>query len=238
MKVVVIGVHGPAFSGKDEVLKLLKTLAPKDTVVIEARFADPMYEMLRPLLPLVILSSDMPKEEKHKPRPELGGLSIRQALIAVGEGFRGFQADAWCQMLVERMFDQIDDVPFHKSVVVICPDLRRENEAWALREIPQRETPLTLRISPVNSPVNEHHHGATESPIPRQPRDVEIINDHAKGLPAYWRSIVWALAGSLSPSDLGVVLDAATPMGDADALAKFVAERRAPVNGEAVGAQA
>lgn len=206
-KVLFVAFHGPAFSGKDTCTRLMRSMVHPEraeeggnsTSVV--RFAEPIYDMIRALVPHA--SSYMSKEEKERPRAELGGLSVRQMAVAVGEGARRYKGDCWIEMwqreaLAEALQLIEDGV---ERVVIFTPDLRKENERQGLLSLPPlllnnlhlmrdkwdglvQAASVVVHIQTRNAPVNAQFDAATETPLEYRDNDLVLMNDHAAGLEA------------------------------------------------------
>lgn len=204
-KVIIVGFHGPAFSGKDTACKLLAEMADRTQVaVINTRYAEPIYSMVRTLVPEAC--SDLPKEAKERPRPALGGLSVRQMTVAIGQGARQFNSTCWVEIWQNQVLKAVQDALLvgAERVLVLVPDMRFKNERKAFDEIAisllekleEFQYPyavsaasLLLHVQPVNGPVNAQFDKATETLMGVRQRDRVVINDHNLGLAG--------LAGSL-----------------------------------------
>lgn len=205
-QVLFVAAHGPAFSGKDSVCKALDQLRGKDTYRLTGRFAEPIYEMVRSQVPQA--DSHMSKEEKESPRPELGGLSVRQAMVAIGEGFRQFDKECWIKLWRHTLLTEVAQAitDGYYKVVVLVPDLRKQDELQAFHGLPGdlailltktleaqavtrpgRIWPLLQADSVVfqvygqNAPENAQVNEATETRLPEGAEDIPIINDHHLG---------------------------------------------------------
>ena len=205
-QVLFVAAHGPAFSGKDSVCKVLDQLCGKDTYRLTGRFAEPIYEMVLSLVPQA--NSHMSKEEKESPRPELGGLSVRQAMVAIGEGFRQFDKECWIKLWRHSLLTEVAQAitDGYYKVVVLVPDLRKQDELQAFHGLPGdlailltktleaqavtrpgRIWPLLQADSVVfqiygqNAPENAQVNEATETRLPEGAEDIPIINDHHLG---------------------------------------------------------
>lgn len=196
----LIAFQGLAFSGKDTACNILKGAAAHvNHQVIEARFAEPLYEMVRALVPCA--SSQLPKEEKEAPREELGGLSIREMLIAIGEGARQYDPLCWVKAWRASLLEDIDLAVggAKRNILVLVPDLRKENEAEAFRQIvplvataasgdPETTCHVTatlVHLRALNAPVNPNPNAATEVLLQPKFGEPVIVNDHSQGLQAF-----------------------------------------------------
>ena len=193
----LIAFQGLAFSGKDTACGMLKAFAEsKGHQVIEARFAEPLYEMVRALVPTA--NSNMPKEEKEAPREELGGLSIRQMLIAIGEGAREYDPLCWIKAWRNSLLADLDLAAggAKRDILVLVPDLRKENEAEAFRQLaplaatavsedPETTCHVTatlVHLRALNAPENPNPNPATEVLLEPKVGEVVMVNDHKQGL--------------------------------------------------------
>lgn len=193
----LIAFQGLAFSGKDTACNMLSGYAQMhEHQVIVARFAEPLYEMVRALVPCA--SSQLPKEEKEAPRDELGGLSIRQMLIAIGEGARQYDPLCWVKAWRASLLEDIDLVVggAKRNILVLVPDLRQENEAEAFRQIaplvataasadPETTCHVTatlVHLRALNAPSNPNPNPATEVLLEPKFGEPVIFNDHSHGL--------------------------------------------------------
>ena len=190
-----LAFHGQAFSGKDTACRLMTALAGKETHVIVARFAEPIYQMVRALLPFA--HSSMSKEEKEKPRPELGGLSVRQLMIATGEGARKYDDRSWCNLWKDQLATAIYEAVMNSmvdKVLVLVPDMRKEAELAIFREVANWQGSIwfpelpavvqtgyqVVKLTGIGGPENEQVDAATERMMDI-PDALEITNDHAQG---------------------------------------------------------
>ena len=106
--VLVVALHGQAYSGKDESRLLLEALAKQaGSHVIEMRYAEPLYKLAQALVPEA--HPLMPKEAKERPRKELGGMSVRQLLVTAGEGSRRFVDDAWVKIHSDQLMRRVTE---------------------------------------------------------------------------------------------------------------------------------
>ncbi len=225
-QVLFVAAHGPAFSGKDSVCKILANFADHCQVV-EARFAEPIYEMVRSQVPEA--NSQMSKEDKERLRPELGGLSVRQAMVAIGEGFRQYDKECWIKLwrhsLITETVQAIADG--YLQVVVLVPDLRKADELKAFDNLPadlaiamtkrldelqpsttqpllQADT-LLFHIYGQNAPENAQVNEATETRLAEAPNDLLIINDHSRGKEEL-RGHVWGVLGQATDGRRGELI--------------------------------
>lgn len=202
-EVLIVALHGPAMSGKDTAAKMLRWEADPRVAVRELRFAEPIYQMIRTRVPEA--RSEMSKEEKERLRPELGGLSIRQMAIAIGEGARRYRDDSWVQIALNQLADQLRfEAAAGHHVLVLVPDLRKAAEveglvqatspSWAGQHgVAARVRLVVAHIQPINAPQTGQYDAATETPLPFGPHSVRVVNDHAKGLFSYAASLFDAL---------------------------------------------
>lgn len=207
-RVLFVAAHGPAFSGKDQVCRILDQLSsPRDVYRVVCRFAEPIYEMVR--AHVLNANSHMSKEDKERARPELGGLSVRQACVAIGEGFRQYDGECWVKLwrhsLLTEVVQAISDG--YLNVLVLVPDLRKVNELMAFDALPGdlailltktleaqsvtrpgrvwptlQADAVVMQIYAQNAPANDQVNEATETRLPERAQDMCIINDHALGL--------------------------------------------------------
>lgn len=214
-KVLFLALHGPAFSGKDTCAEILRHLRSKGTAVVESRFAEPIYQMIR--TQVHDANSRMSKAAKEALRPALGGLSIRQMAVAIGEGARQYEQDCWINIWRNESLNRVGDsllVHGAGKVLVLVPDLRKEGERQAFHRLPAELLDLMLDAFPEsqgkveaasvvihvqarNAPVNAQHNAATETPLAIEERDLVVMNDHAGGLHALGAT----LAGTLALAD-------------------------------------
>lgn len=210
-QVIFVAFHGPAFSGKDTCTELLLGLRQERTYGVLARFAEPIYEMIGALVPGA--NSRMSKAEKEQPRPELGGLSIRQMAVALGEGARAFNKSCWINIWADSLLEEVVDTISYgfDKVLVVVPDLRKADERDALHALPARlmdgmaeawpeskgkveAASVLVHVQSRNSPVNEQHDPVTETPLEYEERDLVLMNDHGAGL----ESLGATLAGTFA----------------------------------------
>lgn len=212
MTIAIIGMHGAAFSGKDLACQILRAATHQDVVVIEARVAEAIYGMIRTLLPQA--HSGMSKEDKELRREELGGLSIRQMAIAIGEGARKWSETSWVTLWETRLCNDIKLAVAvgAKKILVLVPDLRKDAErrtfyrlAATAKEIsddsfwpegPINSASQLVMLQAENGQVNEQFNSATETQMETWAMDVEVVNDQAQGPAAYCGSLLRALAFS------------------------------------------
>ena len=215
MKVVVIGLHGLAGSGKDTAFNFIRAAAPGATKVLEARMAGPMYAMLQTLMPMIDATKLNPVE-KAEPRKELAMLSIREFLIGIGEGMRAQKEDFWTSLFWTDVFDQLGDVPEGYDAVVVCPDVRRSNEVKAIRDIVAflntlQDTTAVGKIVQIvakGGPDNPHYHAATETELDTKMIDVKLTNDRDEWKWRYHINLKTVLSLSLG-DDAQMVFDEA-----------------------------
>lgn len=213
-KVLFVAFHGPAFGGKDTCCNLLEGMRKHPTPVLRPRFAEPIYDMIRRLVPGA--NSGMTKAEKELARAELGGLSVRQMAVAIGEGARRYNASCWINIWRDDLLDEaaewinrgLDNKPL-EHLLVLVPDLRRQDEREAFhllpaqlldRVAPRRQVEaaaVLVHLQARNAPVNEQFNAATETPLPYEERDLVLMNDHSAGLDALGAT----LAGTFALAD-------------------------------------
>lgn len=224
-RILFLAMHGPAFGGKDTACELLTAMRGKGTGVVVSRFAEPIYEMIRTRVPEA--NSRMTKEEKERPRAELGGLSIRQMAVGIGEGARSEDADVWIKLWVRKCLEDVTDhllalgVP---NVVVLVPDLRKEGERLAFDRLPEQlmckldeafpdqrgkcwAAAKVVHIKPRNAPQNAQFNAATETPLVVRENDLVVHNDHSRGLKSLGRGLATGLASSTPFSARQLALD-------------------------------
>lgn len=187
--IMMVGTAGPAFSGKDTVCNAIRATLKKSVHVIDARFAEPIYEMVRALVPWAY--SGLSKEDKERALPELGFLSIRQMMFKVGEAAREVNPacwiDIWRHQIIQQLADLAECAP-DTHVLILVPDLRKDNEREAFHQlacsldIPQYNRLLTHMRS-INGPTNSQVNAATEQELAEVgPREWELFNDHRSGV--------------------------------------------------------
>lgn len=217
INVRLIAFQGKAFAGKDTACGMLREMAEAEGwKVIEARFAEPLYEMVRALVPQA--HSQMGKEAKEASRPELGGLSIREMLISIGEGARQYDPLCWIKTWRHAIRQDLGMAVFdgkpETKVLVLVPDLRKQNEADAFRALPEsigvdlvdacggnvRVNQALIHLRAMNAPVNPSPNAATELDLLPEPEDTIMVNDHAGG-PDFLRMKVGMLWKSLGKTD-------------------------------------
>lgn len=191
--VLVVALHGQAYSGKDESRLLLEALAKQaGSHVIEMRYAEPLYKLVQALVPEA--HPLMSKEAKERPRKELGGMSVRQLLVTAGEGSRRFVDDAWVKIhsdqLMRRVSEALDQG--HRNILVIIPDLRKETERDVLHVLLKQENSpwqyddvawggTVVHLVPKNAPVNPDPDPGTETPLEVLPGELVAENNHLLG---------------------------------------------------------
>ncbi len=124
----IIGLTGPAGSGKDAVRDILE-----DFGLIGFAFADPIRNMIRGLLTDNGLSDDWMDDRNLKERiiPALG-VSYRQMAQTLGtEWGRGLRSDFWLSIAESYI---IDLVAHGDGTQFVISDVRFENEAQWVRE--------------------------------------------------------------------------------------------------------
>lgn len=187
VRVLILGIRGLAFAGKDEVrLQLQAMLEGRPVRVIEARYAQRIYEMVGKLCldahPL------MSKAAKEKPREELGGLSVREMLISCGEGARRYAEDVWVKVWERDVHSQLAEAieEGHGVVVVVAPDLRKDVERRALYELahvvaarfPNAITHASvLHVRSVQAQDNRFSEPGTETPLTVLEGEFALEND-------------------------------------------------------------
>ena len=198
-QVLFLAMHGPAFSGKDTVCTLLSGMAKREVTIIEARFAEPIYTMIRTRVPEA--NSRMTKEEKECHRAELGGISIRQMAVGIGEGARQADPEVWINLWSRKCLDDVVDCLLRGAthVLVLVPDLRKEGERKAFMDLPMRlQTVIqeafphraaeiataahVIHVRAVEAPENAQFNAATETALGVQNHESLLINDHSKGM--------------------------------------------------------
>lgn len=227
-KVLFVAFHGPAFAGKDTCCSLLRAMGHRagreGRMSVMARFAEPIYDMIRALVPRA--NSLMSKEEKELARPELGGLSVRQMAVAIGEGARRYKGDCWIALwqndVLQQAYQMIQNG--FGEVVVLVPDLRKENERQGLMELPARllnmlhlnreewqgtveAASVVVHIQTRNAPVNAQFDAATETPLDYCDNDLVLMNDHAAGLEALAATLAGTFALASHHPAHGMFLD-------------------------------
>lgn len=204
MKVVIIGLNGLAGSGKDTALTYLRAAAPSTTTVLEARMAAPMYAMLQTLMPMVDPQTLTPTD-KAEPRRELAMLSIREFMVALGEGLRAKKEGFWSSLFWTDVFDQLGDVPDGHDALVVCPDLRTMDEVKTIINMGEflnklQDTQAEVRFVNIiarGGPENPHHHAATEDALADFEFDVKVTNNRDEWKWRYYVNLKTVLTLSL-----------------------------------------
>ena len=198
--VLWIGLTGPAFGGKDFCRRLLQANVTSGTAVVVARYAEPIYQMIRPLCPRA--HSGMGKDAKERPREELGGLSVRQMAIAIGQGARQFDPLVWVNLHRAQAERHIQlhltqhnlEEPFRR-VLVIVPDMRFETERAAFDEIQDRK--VLIHVFAENAERSSMEGTDTERGLALHPHKDELFfNDHRLGVEEGARRFMHILADS------------------------------------------
>jgi len=97
---MLIAIHGKAQSGKDTLGRLLSERIGNTTTLA---FADPVKQLLMTMYGLTWEQLNT-EEGKQSTPPGLGGKSVRQMLIEVGQGLRALLGyDIWVDHLVSRL---------------------------------------------------------------------------------------------------------------------------------------
>lgn len=202
MKVLIVGLHGPAFSGKDTAAHLLASAVKKDVVVVTARLAEPIYQMIRTQLPSA--HSGMSKAEKERPRRELGGLSVRQMAIAIAEGSRKSNPMVWVNIWREQLNSNLEylDSTGQRHVLVLVPDLRMEHERRALESANGTITGAELggrilHIKPIGAERLDNPCPTTEAALVVKAGEAVVTSDHRAGLDKYAAELMTGLVGSM-----------------------------------------
>lgn len=199
--VLWIGLTGPAFGGKDFCRRLLQANVTKGTAVVVARYAEPIYQMLRPLCPRA--HSGMGKDAKERPREELGGLSVRQMAIAIGQGARQFDPMVWVNLhraqaeaaIAAQLQQPQGEELGIRRVLVIVPDMRFETERAAFDEIQDRK--VLIHVFAENAERSAMEGTDTERGLALHPHKDELFfNDHRLGVEEGARRFMHILADS------------------------------------------
>lgn len=198
-QVLIIALHGQAYSGKDTAAQILRAAAVPGVEISQTRFADPIYSMIRTLVPFA--HSGMSKEDKERSRTALGGLSVRQMAIAIGEGARKYRDDSWV-LIAQRAIMEIarPDLSMAPHLILV-PDLRKEAECEMLTQMhgrvwrPARDeqgvaktvefNTLIVHIDAVGGVKTDQYNAATETPLKGTYRSLDVLNDQRRGLADY-----------------------------------------------------
>jgi hypothetical protein len=121
-KIMLIGLAGFKRSGKDTAGKALVRLG-----FARVAFGDALREEVFAMHPKAKAIKD---EDKERPQDFLGGKSLRDVLIAVGQGRRAEDPGYWVRLARDRIAAHLQE---GRSVVVT--DVRMHNEIDALREL-------------------------------------------------------------------------------------------------------
>lgn len=124
MTTMLIGLHGPALSGKDTVARILNNRHDFHQMA----FADPLKRATAVLFgwPVELCYS----QEGKQMFSEVWQMQVRDALQKFGEGARQwFGADIW----IKRW--SVEYAPIMNSHHVVVSDVRYENEAETLRKL-------------------------------------------------------------------------------------------------------
>lgn len=192
MKTIIIGIHGKAYSGKDTLAEALRPLLLEqfpDARIEELRFAEPLYDMLRTRMPEA--GSHLSKAEKELPRPELGGLSQRQALLAMGQGFHNVNPMTMPHIWAYDMRDMINTYTQDKvtsRLFVLVPDVRRDDEAQTLLGT-ENAVGVIYKVEAINGPTEENPDKRTEGGIFHDYVTAHLLNDHGKGKEAFAQKV-------------------------------------------------
>lgn len=163
MSDIIIGVAGPARSGKNEIAKYLQ----KYHAFHEDSFAAPIREACIRILGLSGL--DELDEVKQTPHVLLGGKTPREFMQVMGTEF-GRQMiwdDIWVQSCIQRC---------EKFQRVVISDVRFDNEAEAIRE----KGGFIIRVDRPDVRIEQSSH-ASESGINKTYINYEIVNDSTFG---------------------------------------------------------
>jgi hypothetical protein len=122
----IIGLYGPQRVGKTTVAEAIEHIT-KPHGWKRMSFAQPIREMLRPILPASALS---PFADKDNPLRVLGGKSVRDALKLLGTewGRDLITNDIWINALLSRAEE-------NKWDKIVIDDLRMDNEAHAIKSL-------------------------------------------------------------------------------------------------------
>lgn len=192
MKTIIIGIHGKAYSGKDTLAGALRPLLLEqfpDARIEELRFAEPLYDMLRTRMPEA--GSHLSKAEKELPRPELGGLSQRQTLLAMGQGFHNVNPMTMPRIWAYDMRDMINTYTQDKvtsRLFVLVPDVRRDDEAQTLLGT-ENAVGVIYKVRAINGPTEENPDKRTEGGIFHGYVTAHLLNDHSKGKEAFAQKV-------------------------------------------------
>jgi len=119
----IIGLSGPAHSGKSTVAKHLI----HDHKWQKVSFASPIKTMIGAL---GVSPSALYGNEKNESCPELLGRSARYGMQTLGDWGRSIHPDLWVEHL------RMNAMPLlHAGKCLVCDDVRYANEATAIREL-------------------------------------------------------------------------------------------------------
>lgn len=124
---MIIGVHGKAQSGKDTLSELICRKAEESGKrVVLLSFAEPVKRLLMEMYGLSW--EDLHTEEgKSSYPPQLGGLSVRDMLISLGQGLRALLGyGVWVQTLLSKTMTQ------EEGTICVVTDIRDALEYGAL----------------------------------------------------------------------------------------------------------
>lgn len=134
---MIIGIHGKAQSGKDTLGDLIYRKAEETgKKVVLLSFAEPVKQLLMSMYGLTY--EDLYTEEgKRSYPPQLGGASVRDMLISLGQGLRALLGyGVWVQTLLSKAQAQEQDT------ICVVTDIRDALEYSAL----EAEGAITIKL--------------------------------------------------------------------------------------------
>ena len=158
----IIGLYGPQKVGKTSVAQAIEHIT-KPYGFKRMSFAEPIRQMLKPLLPPNLL---IPSADKDSPIELLGGKSVRDALKLLGTewGRALLHEDLWVNVLLSNAYEQK-----YKNIVI--DDLRMDNEFAMIKRLGG----MTVLLSRDGVVANDTSH-TSELQWPKWTPDFRVIN--------------------------------------------------------------
>ena len=174
----IIGITGPARSGKDTFAGILIS----DFGFTRVALADPLRRMVASLTGLSFAQL-LDSPEKEIAHPKLGGISPRRAMQTLGTEWG--RDIIWRDLWVEHAMDQAEAA----GSAVVIPDVRFENEAEAIRA--RGGVVVHMKRPALNIQVEAH---ASEAGVRLRFQDWMVLNDQGmEQLRDKAREFCWSL---------------------------------------------